>query len=162
MLRRSVKLLAAGVCLVLVSVASYWYLAGGRIYAAQTDSMRPTFTAGDAVLARHVDDSVLRPGMVVSYRDRSDPTVLLSHRIIQSDQFGLITKGDNNPESDLPIGRSAVDGQVYAVAPKLGALMQWLRTPVGLIVAVYIPAIVVVLVILLRLVKAGQGIYRLR
>lgn len=162
MIRVATKVLAAGACLTLIASAGFWYLTGGRLYGVQTDSMRPTFKAGDAVLVQPIDTARLRSGMVVSYRDRTDPKLMLSHRVIQHDRFGLITKGDNNPEADLPIATGAIAGQVYAVAPRLGAVMQWLQTPAGLVMAVYLPATLAVVVILARLMRAGQGIYRVR
>lgn len=161
-MRLALSLIALIVALALIALSAMWYLLGGRMYSVQTNSMQPAFKAGDAVLSKRIGPKDVALGTVISYRDRSNQQVLISHRVVQVDRYGFITKGDNNPEQDLPIAGSAVHGQVYAVAPKLGAVLSWLRTPLGLTISVYVPAFVACSLIVARVLYQSRVMYRLR
>ena len=119
---------------------------GGHVLTVQTNSMKPVFQAGDAIIAWRVDPANLRVGDIVSYRSLRDPSVVVSHRIvaISRDHSVLTTQGDALGVGDPAIAPQAVIGRVSAVAPGLGRLLTWLRSPVGLVVAVYLPCLIVI------------------
>jgi signal peptidase len=114
---------------------------GGRVMSVQTGSMQPMFSRGDAVIVRPVAPGSLRVGDIVSYRSLHDARVIVTIHPGGS----LTTKGDNLYGNDPDISQRAIIGQVRAVAPGLGHLQDWLRTPYGLIFAVYFPALLLII-----------------
>lgn len=153
---------ALAVVAMLLLISATWYAMGGRIYSVQTNSMRSAFRAGDAVLAWPSASDGPKLGEVISYRDRTRPGVLISHRVVERNGSSLVTKGDNNPGRDLPISIDLVDRRVFAVAPRLGAVLNWLRSSAGLLVVVYVPALLALAIVISQLMISKQGIYRLR
>lgn len=129
-----------------ISVGLRFEHSGGHVLSVQTGSMRPAFRPGDAVIAWRVPSTSLRVGTIVSYRSPVDPNVLISHRIVAIDATSgrLTTKGDALEQPDPAVAPQAVIGQVTAVAPGLGSLLSWIRTPFGLVISVYVPATLVV------------------
>ncbi len=113
---------------------------GGHVLNVQTGSMQPTFRPGDAVIAWRVVPRNLRVGDIVSYHSLRDPRVIISHRIIAIHSGQLITRGDASVLVDPAITAQSVIGQVRAVAPDLGRLLGWIKTPIGLTALIYIPA----------------------
>ncbi len=144
--------------------AAYRYKTGDRLLSAQTGSMVPFINPGDAVLVRSVSLQKLRVGDVISYRSPADGRVVVSHRLARVDyQTGrLVTKGDALVREDLPFPASRLIGVVYKVTPRLGAELDWLHSPIGLILAIYTPAAFVMVYEVKRLSKRydHQHVYR--
>lgn len=138
-----------------------WY--GVRVYSVQTNSMRPVFRSGDAVLAKPVDVTGLHTGQVISYTSPASPRVIVSHRIVAIDKArGLITtKGDKAQRPDVSFSPNLVKGQVSAVLPQLGFVLDVMHKPIGLAIGVYLPAALVLLSEIKRLASHfGYGYYR--
>lgn len=159
---RLLKITAALIAALLLAVAAAWYMLGGRVLSVQTNSMRPVFTAGDAVLVTRVTKEDLHAGDIVSFRDATRPEIILSHRIVQISDRTLITKGDNTPQKDLPITADRIIGRAQFVAPGLGTFMNWLRTPYGLVLAIYIPLLLAVTCFTVAMMSYKKPKYTLR
>ncbi|MBI2029745.1 signal peptidase I [Candidatus Gottesmanbacteria bacterium] len=76
--------------------------------------------------------------------------ITITHRIVEKlDQDGAIvfkTKGDANNSSDSElIPKSSVIGKQVFTVPYLGRLTAFLRTPVGFIALIIVPAIIFIL-----------------
>jgi signal peptidase len=146
--RRALTIGLIATIVVAISAGLRFERRGGVILNVQTGSMRPVFQPGDAVIAWRVPPSQLKVGDIISYHSLRDPRVIISHRLISKQIAGgvdqLRTKGDALSTVDPPISSSAVIGQVWAVAPGLGQVLSWLKTPYGLGVAIYLPAVVVI------------------
>lgn len=125
----------------------YRHQQGDHVLSVQSGSMVPTFRRGDAVITKRTALSQLRLGDVISYRNPAEPRVLVSHRLVQIDYTTgrLVTKGDANYAPDIAVPYNNVVGVVYEVIPGLGTVIDWLHQPVGLIIAVYIPATLLLL-----------------
>lgn len=131
---------------------SAWRLSGGQVLSVQTNSMRPVFSAGDALLLRPLNHTP-QPGQVVSYRSSQQPNVIISHRIqrVVRAKAGYITRGDAVQQADLLVRPYQIVGQPVAVLPLLGTCLHWLRSPVGLVGAIYLPTALIL----------GREVYRL-
>lgn len=116
----------------------------GTVLAVQTASMVPVFAPGDAVVIQWLDRQY-EPGEVISYRSRKDPRQIISHRIVAIDNKlqQLVTKGDNLHEPDPPIRNWDVLGKVVYVIPVAGHALNFLYTWLGLVLLVYLPALLV-------------------
>lgn len=121
------------------------YSRGDRLLSVQTGSMRPVFGPGDAVLTHKTALQDLQAGDIVSYRSPADNRVVVSHRVTSINyQTGrLTTKGDALTVQDIPFPSNLVIGRAYEVVPYAGTILGWLHTPSGLLIAVYIPAIII-------------------
>lgn len=160
-----VAALTAMTLLIAVAAGLIWLHAHGQhLLSVQSASMVPTFQRGDALVVEPVQPGQLRAGDIISYRSNLDPSVIISHRLTKIDHAGrLTTAGDALGAPDPPITPAQVIGRATAVAPKLGRLTDWLRKPLGLVLAVYLPALVVVASEIRRLIKhQDEPTYRLR
>ena len=153
---RALRYGSAATLVILGLIGAALCLAGNRVYTVPTDSMQPQLQPGDAVVVRTRSPDVTL-GRVISFRDKSRPWLVVSHRVISLNGNQLTTKGDHNPTADLPIQREQIVGQVIYVLPKLGAVISWLRTPLGLALGIYAPALVSALAIIAPLWRSGSN-----
>jgi signal peptidase I len=121
-------------------------LQGYRLLSVQTASMLPAIRPGDAVLVRRTKANQLQPGQVISYTSPRNHAVVISHRLVAIDQRTgwLTTQGDALHTLDPSFPPDLVVGQVTALAPGLGRLLSGLRRPLGLALAVYLPAALII------------------
>ncbi|MDA4124612.1 MAG: signal peptidase I [Thaumarchaeota archaeon] len=101
-------------------------------YARRVDStsMLPTLEPGDLVVVQHVSISDVRVGDIIIYDPPCSATgYTVIHRVVQIQNTGLITKGDNNPGTDQflgiatsPITQDCLSGKVVFVVPYIERL----------------------------------------
>ena len=142
-----------------------WRMPGMQVMTVESSSMAPNIRKGDGVLLQSVKATDLKLGDVVSYRSPVDQSVIITHRIIEVEpNWGqVVTKGDNAPRNDKPVPMSAIVGRVRMRAAYLGFALDFLRSPAGLIAGVYLPALIIVVLELKRLVlHYTKPTYRLR
>jgi signal peptidase I len=96
-------------------------------------SMEPGFHPGDLAIVRLADD--YQVGDVVTYRNAEIGANVI-HRIIAIDQDHFVIKGDNNDWVDgYQPTRDEIIGKLWIHLPKLGAAVEWVRTPLPLALA---------------------------
>lgn len=141
-LRSSLPLTLLTLLVVAIVGLTALQLRGYRLLSVQTASMRPTLRPGDAIVVAPIRPHTIRPGEIISYRSPRDPQLIISHRLIRIDERTgwLTTAGDATQGHDPPFPPTLVAGQVTAVAPHLGSLLDAIRRPLGLFVAVDLPA----------------------
>lgn len=110
-------------------------------------SMSPAIRAGDMVFAHAVTPTDIQVGDIIMYT-ALDETTLIMHRVVEvgsglysKPQF--ITQGDanRNPEPN-PVAADQVVGIVFFSIPFFGALIRFIKTPVGLILMIGVPLLV--------------------
>jgi signal peptidase len=110
---------------------------GGSLRVVVSTSMVPTYWPGDVLVIRPVQGEIT-PGMVISYQEDDK---LITHRVFDVEGDGLITKGDNNLDVDpWRVQGAQVVGRPVLRIPLLGYLIQFIRTPLGWILFVILPA----------------------
>jgi signal peptidase len=159
-------LLAITVMALLAGAAGLMMLhaGGGQLLSIQTGSMVPTFRPGDALIVGPVMASRLRVGDIVSYRSPRDVTVTVSHRLVAINRYTgwLTTAGDAQHSPDPPFPPDLVLGRPTALAPHLGSVLNALRRPLGLALAIYLPATLIIIAEGRRLVRYySRPLYRL-
>lgn len=147
--RRHSKLsLLAFVVLFVVSLIGIgtWRSQSHQVLSVQSGSMAPAIQRGDAVVLEPLAKDNLRVGDIVTYRSPADQSVLVTHRVVSINRNWnlIITKGDNVSRNDKPVAMSEIIGKVDARIAYLGFVLDCLRTPAGLVAAVYMPAAVIV------------------
>ena len=81
-----------------------------------SNSMVPTFQKGDLIaVSKNYNDIAIGDVIVFSTGEK-----MVVHRIVEMSDSTILTKGDNNIVNDDPIDVRAVQGEVFAVFPKMG------------------------------------------
>jgi len=97
-------------------------------------SMQPMFSAGDLAVLRSADD--YRVGDVVAYRSSELQRVVM-HRVLTEDDGTYTFQGDNNDFVDPDEVRDEqVLGRLVLRVPGVGPVLEWLFTPMNLLLVV--------------------------
>jgi signal peptidase len=109
-------------------------------------SMQPTIGTGDVVVARQTSPLDVRVGDIVTFRDPLNHARLITHRVremhVQGDLVMFVTKGDANTGTErwaIPTG--GIIGRVAFHVPRLGYLMVWIRSTLGLLLLIVLPTL---------------------
>lgn len=97
-------------------------------------SMEPQIGVDDMIVVREKED--YRIGDIISFE--SDGSII-THRIADITADGYLTQGDANGTVDpAPVSKEKVVGKVMCVIPRIGALIQFMQTPLGMMCFVLI------------------------
>lgn len=121
-------------------------LAGDTRYEpVYTGSMEPAIPVGGIVVIKPVDPETLREGDIICFQ-LSQPTSI-THRIINITDEGFITKGDANEDPDQwTVRKENVIGKVIFTIPFIGYLGYFVRTPIGFILLIILPAGLIIII----------------
>lgn len=130
------------------------HLFGYRAYIVLSDSMSKTdFDAGDLVLVKEVDPSTLKEGDIISYISQNTENYgeVVTHKIRElvtdaNGDKGFITYGTTTDTNDETIVTYPfVLGKYQTHIPKVGTFFQFLKTPQGYFVCIFIPFMLLIL-----------------
>ena len=116
-----------------------------EMLSVRSGSMYPAISTGDAVLIRQVPEQfgALQAGDIISFRESPGSDLILTHRFTGYDAKGmLVMKGDANAQPDKPVLLSQLIGRVERIIPGAGYGLDFVRHPLGLLSAVYLPAVI--------------------
>lgn len=120
---------------------------GHSVAVVLSGSMLDALNVNDMVLTQRQE--TYEVGDVITFvNDAGTGTV--THRIIEIKPEGYLTKGDANPTPDpKPIPQERIVGQVVLVIPKVGYAIEYLNSPLGLMLVtlagaaiIYLPALI--------------------
>ena len=128
-------------------------LAGDTRYEpVYTGSMEPAIPVGSVVVIKPVDPETLKIGDIICFQ-LSEPTSI-THRIINITGEGFITKGDANEDPDTRIvKKEKVIGKAIFTVPFIGYLGYFVRTPLGFILLIVIPAGLIIIMEIRNIAK---------
>ena len=122
---------------------------GFRPFSVQTDSMEPTFSAGDMIIDEVITDAAdLEVGDVITYWTIIEgQQVLNSHRITSITDYEnylyFDTKGDNNTIGDSTgVHQNDIVGRYLFKIPGLGTLVDFLSTGTGFLIVIVVPVFI--------------------
>ena len=119
-----------------------------------TGSMEPAIPVGSMVVIKPADPETLKVGDIICFKIESESATTVTHRIINMTSEGFRTKGDANEEPDQWIVRKEnVIGKVIAVIPYIGYLGYFVRTPIGFILLIVIPASIIIIMEIRNIIK---------
>lgn len=121
---------------------------GIRMYTVLTDSMAATdFSAGAIVFMKEVDPSTLKEGDIISYISQSTESFgeVITHKIRSKTTDaqgnpGFITYGTTTGVDDeMVITYPYITGKYIGHIPGIGHFFNFLKTPQGYLVCIFIP-----------------------
>ena len=117
-----------------------------KLYAVMSGSMAPQIHTGSIVVVKPI--SGYKVGDVITFKTSgsSDKT---THRIVEiktvDGESVAVTKGDaNNAPDTTPVKASQIIGKQYLSIPLFGYILQYIKTPIGLILIVIIPSVIII------------------
>jgi signal peptidase len=120
-------------------------LAGITPMIVESDSMSPTFLAGDLIIIQSCDPATLEEGDIITFHTIiNNEYALNTHRIEQlTDQDGIrsyVTKGDNNDIADTHvIADGDIVGKYVTRLPKVGKVLEVLSSSAGFLIIIVLP-----------------------
>ncbi len=129
-------------------------LFGYKAYIVNSDSMAATdFSAGDLIFVKEVPPSTLKEGDIITYISQNNESFgeVITHKIrtVTTDQngsAGFITYGTTTGENDLTIVTYPyVLGKYTSHLNGVGTFFNFLKTPQGYIICIFIPFMILIL-----------------
>jgi signal peptidase len=125
-----------------------------RYEPVYTGSMEPAIPVGSVVVIKPADPETLKVGDIICFKTEAEYPKTVTHRIIGITSQGFITKGDANEDPDQWIVKKEdVIGKVIAVIPLLGYLGYFVKTPIGFIILIIIPATLIIILEIREIIK---------
>ena len=135
---------------VLAGLAFIFFVPGFNLYLVRSQSMEPTIHMGDLIITGPVGGQIT-PGEIVTFHLGTD---LVTHRIYSDSNGTFHTKGDAVEDPDpWTITSSDVQGRYLFKIPYVGRFTNFVRTKVGWIVTIIIPAMLLVIWLARDIVK---------
>lgn len=136
-----------GFAIVIVLAVTLPNAFGLRDLTVLSGSMEPTISTGDVVVERQISPLDARLGDVVSFKDPEDASILITHRVqsmvVHDGVVSFVTKGDANTGVERwKVSADGTIGKVEYHVWHLGYLLSLIRGPLGRIVLVVVPALV--------------------
>ena len=134
-----------------------------EIKIVKSGSMEPAIPTGSIVVVKPAAEYAV--GDVVTFGRDTKDEIPTTHRIVevQSGGASYLTKGDANEEADpRTILASDIIGRVWIHVPYVGYILDFARKPWGFTLMIGIPAGLIILDELVRIVQEVQKMYRRR
>lgn len=123
-------------------------------HVVSTGSMEPEIKTGSIVLSSLEIDEINK-GDIIVFTSPTNEEITIVHRVMQIEKEEYITKGDNNDnEDDWIVFKSNIKGKVFFTIPNLGYAIQWMKTPIGFITIIIVPALLFILT-MIKKIKEG-------
>ena len=136
-------------------------LAGYTPMIVQSDSMAPTFYAGDLIFIKKCDTSALKEGDIITFHTIIENEYALNTHRIESitEENGIrsyVTKGDNNEMSDMHvISDGDIVGKYLGKLSRFGKVMEFLSSSVGFLVVIVLPLLLFFIYQIYNLIMVG-------
>ena len=128
-----------------------------QVLTVMSESMSPAIDMGDVVIMKAVDTDTIRVGDIITYAPRTYG-IVITHRVIEINDAGaFVTKGDAVKTVDVtPVKPEQVIGKHALTIPLLGYLLHYARQPIGFVIMIGIPALLLVLIELKSIFIRGK------
>lgn len=129
-------------------------LFGYRAYIVNSDSMAATdFNAGDLIFVKETDPATLKPGDIITFisQDSASFGEIITHKIREktvdaNGNAGFVTYGTTTGVDDVTVVTYLyILGKYEAKIPYMGTFFNFLKTPQGYIVCIFIPFMLLIL-----------------
>lgn len=161
------------VIILLMMAAALTFLAphfGWSVDTVFSGSMEPQLKVGGVVVTRPVEAEDIKVGDTITFYSPLSEQ-LTSHRVVAVEDgspFHFQTKGDANEDADpfvVPVQN--VVGKVCFHIPYLGYATQFIKTPLGLLLTLCLPGLIIVVMEMVNIWRVLTGVqieekYRIR
>lgn len=136
-------------------------IAGFTPMVVKTDSMAPTFRAGDLILIRRCDPASLMEGDIITFHTIiMNEYALNTHRIVnireQNGYRSYTTMGDNNSIADTHIiSDNDIVGKYVGKVTGLGRVMDFLSGSTGFLLVIVLPMLLFFIYQIYHLIMVG-------
>ena len=115
-----------------------------RIYSVQTGSMEPAIKVGDLIFIKE-EDNYKEGDIVTFFSGTGKSRTVMTHRITESNTDDTYTtKGDANTVTDVDtVLKKDILGKYFFKIPLLGYPINFVRTPLGFLILIFIPSIII-------------------
>lgn len=123
---------------------------GWKPFIVLSGSMETQIMTGDIAVVKEINTNELKENDIIAFKDNED--IVITHRIVEivredDGKAKYKTKGDNNNiEDDGYVYPDQVEGIYKFRVGKLGNLAIFIQTPVGMVVSISIPLIMLLLI----------------
>lgn len=119
-----------------------------KVKIVQSGSMEPTIMTGGIIVIRPA--SLYEVGDIITFGKDTKTQIPTTHRIVKKEGSGLnavfTTKGDaNDAEDPKPTNYSEIGGKVLFTLPYLGYILSFAKKPMGFVLLVGVPALIIIL-----------------
>lgn len=119
---------------------------GNSVLVIATPSMSGSIETGDMIIIKK--SGSYEVGDVITYFPASEATSV-THRIVRIEGEKFYTKGDANESEDPdPVFITQIVGKMTGRIPKMGIVIEWLRTWQGILFMVAVGAVIVAIVMI--------------
>jgi signal peptidase len=134
-----------------------------EVKIVQSGSMEPTIQTGGAIVIKPYPS--YRMWDVITFGEDTQTAIPTTHRIVDIEERNgetfFLTKGDANEESDSEwVAESEVIGAVVFDMPYAGYVLDFARQPVGFVLLVVLPAGVIIVEEMVRIVQEIRTLRR--
>jgi signal peptidase len=149
-MKKAVGIFGLAVIILLMTAAVFTFLAphfGWRVDTVFSGSMEPELKVGGVVVTRPVAAEDIKVGDIITFHSPLNEE-LISHRVIAVEGESLFhfqTKGDVNEDADpFVVPAQNVVGKICLHIPYFGYVTQFVKTPLGLLLTLCLPGLVIV------------------
>lgn len=120
---------------------------GWKPFIVLSGSMETQISPGDVVVVKEINTKDLQKGDIIAFKEGD---IVITHRIddivTEDGTQKYITKGDNNNTQDVGyVLPEQVEGVFQFKISRLGNLAMFVQTPLGMVVCLSIPVIIIIL-----------------
>lgn len=137
-------------------------------YVIISESMIPSINVYDAVLTVRADESKIKKYDIITFISKEIETkgTPITHRVIdivhdpddENRIIGYRTKGDHNNTADFALIKpEEVIGKVYLRIPMIGYLQTFMTKPIGWVLIVVVPCLLIVGSDIFRLISGNKS-----
>ncbi|MGL6106244.1 signal peptidase I [Romboutsia sp.] len=113
---------------------------GFRTYTVLSGSMEPKFDPGDVIIILNKNRTNIDKGDIVTFYNTVENQII-THRIVEKNSTGYLTKGDNNDViDDNVLKEENIIGKVLFHIPKVGYIIKFLSNPKVIAIEMFILA----------------------
>jgi signal peptidase len=145
------------VIILFMAAAVFTFMAprfGWSVDTVFSGSMEPKLKVGGVVVTRPVEAGDIKVGDIITFHSPLDEK-LISHRVIAVEGGSLPsfqTKGDANEDADsLAVPAQNLVGKVCFHLPYLGYAVQFIKSPLGLVLTLCLPGLIVIVMEIVKL-----------
>jgi signal peptidase len=160
-----VNVLGAIVIIFLIAIAAYLFISpemGWRVDTVMSGSMEPHLKVGGVVVTRPVDTADIKKGDIITFSSPLNGK-LTSHRVVDIEPTTPLrfwTKGDTNEEPDpFIVTAENLAGKVFFYIPYFGYVTTFLKSFLGLVLTLCVPALIIIILEFRNIWRACRGDY---